>query len=213
MNIALSSCGIKSAEQKIEKEKESMSLSNTDLEKSVLNFSKSILKGNLRVIVHDRVPMYYWDIQMIFEADDFKSDHFNTYTTYSNMQRFDKSVDGNYDGVILFVATYKDVQSAQHAFQEIKTRAQIRIEELEGQAGLLVEQVRIFERIRTSGGIFTQKDKYVFYLLESCGMPTVGTSWNDYENLFLSFITEENEIINADCEKDEFIVQKLKANR
>lgn len=193
-----------------------MSLTNTDLEKPVLNFSKSVLKENLRVIVHDRVPMYYWDIQMIFEADDFKSDHFNSYTTYTNVQHFDKPVDGNYDGVILFVATYKDVPSAQHAFQELKARTQIRMEELRGQAGLIVEQVRILERIRVSGGLFTQKDKYVYYLMESCEMPPVNASWNDYENLFISFITENNEeieIINADCKKDEFIVQKLKANR
>ena len=216
MNIALCSCSVNSAGQKNENAKESMSLSNTDLEKSVLNFSENVLKENLRVIVHDRTPSRYWDIQMIFEADDFNSDHFNSYTTYSNMQHFDKSIDGNYNGVILFVATYKDVPSAQHAFQEVKTRTQIRMEDLKGQAGLLVEQVRIFERIRISGGLFTQKDKYVFYLLKSCGLPPVGESWNDYENQFLSFITEKNEeieIIKADCKNDKFIVQKLKASR
>ena len=214
LNITLSSCGVNNVGQKIEKEKESVS--NIDLEKSLLNFATNVLKENLRVIVHERTPSRYWDIQMIFEADNFNSDHFNSYTTYSNGEHFDKSVDGNYDGVILFMATYKDVPSAKHAFQELKIRTQIRKEEIEGQAGLRVEQVRIFERIRTSGGLFTQKDKYVFYLLESCEMPPVGTSWNDYENLFLSFITDKNEeieIINADCEKDEFIVQKLKASR
>lgn len=215
-SIALFSCGVQSTGQKIEKKKKSLSLSNNDLEKSILNFNKSVLKENLVVNVHDRVPTYYWDIQMIFEADDFKSDHFNSYTTYADMQYFDKPIDENYNGVILFAATYKDVASALHAFQELKSRTQIRMKEIEGQAGLLVEQVRIFERIRTSGGLLTQKDQYVFYLLESCGAPPIGVSWNEYENLFLSAITEKNEeieIINADCKKDEFWVQKLKANR
>lgn len=210
-SIALYSCGVRSTDQTVVKIDHSKS--NIDLTESVLNFSKSVLKDSLRVIDHERVLMYYWDIQMIFEADDFKSDHFNNYTSYSNMQHFDKSVDENYDGIILFAATYKDVASAQHAFQELKARTQIRMEELEGQAGLLVEQVRIFERIRTSGGMITQKGKYVFYLLESCEMPPTGTSWNDYEYLFLSFLTEEKEeieIINADCGKDIFLVQKIK---
>lgn len=160
--------------------------------------------------------MNYWDIQMIFEADDFRSDHFNTYTSYSNMQGFDKSVDGNYDGVILFMATYKDKKSAQHAFEKLKSNTKIRIAELEGFAGLLVEQVQVFERIRKSGGLFTQKDKYVFYLLESCETPPLESNWNDYENLFLSSITEKNEeieIINADCGQDVFLVQKIKASR
>lgn len=214
LNITLISCRVNNTGQKIENVKESMP--DIDLEKSVLNFSSKVLGENLRVIVHDRTPSRYWDIQMIFEADDFNSDHFNSYTTYSNGEYFDKSVDGNYDGVILFMATYKDVPSAQHAFQEIKTRSQIRKEEIEGQAGLRVEQVRIFERIRKSGGLFTQKDNYVYYLLESCEIPPAEKNWNDYENLFLSFITEKNEvieIINSDCEKDVFLVQEVKASR
>lgn len=191
-------------------------MADTDPTESAHDFAKFVLGDSLSVMVHDRVAMGYWDIQMIFEADDFRSDHFNTYTTYSNMKGFDKSVDGDYGGVILFAATYKDIPSAQHAFQVLKTRVQIRMEELEGQAGLRVEQVRIFERIRTSGGLFAQKDKYVYYLLESCEMPPVGASWNEYENLFLSFIAEKNEeieVINADCEQDEFIVQKIIADR
>ena len=189
---------------------------NNDLAESVLNFSKSVLKEDLSVDVHKRVPTWYWDIQMIFEADDFKSDHFNTFTSYSNKEHFDKPIDRNYEGIILFAATYKDIPSAKHAFEVLKTRTQIRMEEINGQAGLRVEQVRIFEKIRDSGGLLTQKGKYVFYLVESCEKPPVGKNWNDYENLFLSFITaknEEIEVINADCEKDEFIVQKLKASR
>ncbi|MEL6847877.1 MAG: hypothetical protein AAFP92_05135 [Bacteroidota bacterium] len=216
LTIILSSCGVTGLRQKLDQDKASISLDHPDLEKSILNFSKRVLKENVRVVMHDRVAMNYWDIQMIFEADDFRSDHFSSYTTYSDGQNFDTSIDGKYDGVILCVATYKDVPSAQHAFQEIKTRTQIRIAELEGQAGLLVEQVRIFERIRISGGLFTQKDKYVFYLLKSCHEPPAEKNWNDYENLFLSFITEKNEeieVINAVCGKDAFVVQELTASR
>ena len=208
--LFLSSCGMNKTGQM----NRDNSKSNIDLEKVVLNFSRDILKDNLRVDVHERVRTYYWDIQMIFEADDFKSDHFNTFTTYSNKQRFYKPIDENYNGIILFAATYKDVPSAEHAFQVLKTRTQIRMSDIEGQSGLRVEQVRIFERIRDSGGLLTQKDKHVFYLVESCEKPPVCKNWNDYENLFLSFITEkkeEIEVINADCKKDIFLIQKNKS--
>ena len=191
LSITLLSCGVKKAEQKTGKYKESMS--KTDLAESALNFSESVLKEDLRVIVHERVLSSYLDIQMLFEADNWKSDHFNSYTSYSNMLQPDNSELSNYDGFILFVATYKDVKSAEHAFQELKSNSKIRIAELEGMAGLLVEQVQIFERIRKSGGMFTQKDKYVFYLLKTCGTPPVGSSWSDYQNLFFTFITEKNE--------------------
>ena len=188
---------------------------NTDLMDSIANFSQSVIKDSLSIVVHDRVPMYYWDIQMIFEADDFKSDHFSHYTTYSHKQQYDKSIDGDYEGVILFVATYKDVLSAQHAFHIIKDRTQVRIEELKGQAGLLVEQVRIFERIRASGGLFTQKGRYVFYLVENCQPPPVTTNWKEYEYHFLRYVTKKNEeieIINADCAMDAFVVEKIAAH-
>lgn len=214
--VTLSSCGIKSAGQQVEKDKEPNYVPATNLEKSVLKFSKSVLKEKLNVIVHERVSMWYWDIQMIFESDDFRSDFFSSYITFSDGQRFDKSVDGNYDGVILFMTPYKDVKSAKHAYQELKSYTKIRIAELEGYAGLLVEQVRVLERIRKSGGLFTQKGKYVFYLVESCEKPPVGASWEDYENLFLRFITKKNEeieITNANCEEDVFLVQKVKATR
>ena len=125
LSLALSSCEIKKAEQNIRKGNESES--NTDLTKSALNFSKSIFKENLRVITHERVLMGYLDIQMIFEADDFKSDHFNSYTSYSNILHPDNSEDSNYDGFILFVATYKDVKSAEHAFQQLKSNTKTRM--------------------------------------------------------------------------------------
>ena len=214
VSLCLFSCGVQKAEQEIRNNKELTF--NTDLAKSALNFSKHVLKENLRVIDHQRVPSSYLDIQMIFEADDYKSDHFESYTSYSNLMNPDNSAKSDYDGFILFVANYKDVKSAEHAFQQLKSNTKIRITELEGFAGLLVEQVQVFERIRKSGGLFTQKDKYVFYLLKTCEAPPIGSSWSDYENLFLEYIMEKNEeieVLKADCAKDIFSVQKIKAIR
>lgn len=184
--------------------------SNSDIADSALIFAKKVLKENLRIRYHERAIKNYFDVQMIFETDDLIS-----YTSYFDKRYQDKLEEGNYNGFILFVANYKNTKSAKYAFQELKNNTPIRLSELEGMAGLLVEQVQIFERIRKSGGIFTQKDKYVFYLVETCEKPPVGTNWREYENLFLDYITEKNErieVINADCGKDEFTIQNLKTD-
>lgn len=214
LSITLFSCVTKKAEKNIRDNKELTS--NPDLAMSALNFSKHVLKENLRVHFHERARSSYLDVQMIFETDNFETDNFISYTSYANQLYQDNSEQSNYDGFILFVATYSNSKSAEYAFQELKSNTQIRISELEGFAGLLVEQVQVFERIRKSGGMITQKGEYVFYLVETCGKPPIGTNYNDYENLFLEFITENNEeieVINADCEKDVFLVQNIKASR
>ena len=108
------------------------------------------------------------------------------------------------------------VSSAEHAFQVLKSNIKIQIAELQGMSGLLIEQVQVFERIRESGGMITQKGKYLFCLLKTCGTPLLGTSWDDYQKLFLTFITEKNEVIeivNTACEKDVFLIQSIQARR
>ena len=138
------------------------------------------------------------------------------YTAYSN-GLYQKGTDSNnHEGCILFVATYKNVERAEYAFNHVKSNSEIRLWEIEGMAGLVVEQVHVLEKIRKSGEIFTQKDKYVFYLVENCGEPPVEANWKDYENLFLGSITENNEeiqVINADCGMDRLLVQNIKASR
>ena len=209
LSIALLSCVVKKTEQKIIVNKDL--ISNTDLERSALHFSEKVLKENLRVRFHERLIMNYFEVQMLFETDDLIG-----YTSYFDKRYQDNLEWGNYEGFILFVATYKNSKSAEYAFNHLKSNSEIRLSELEGMAGLVVEQVQVLERIRMSGGMFTQKGKYIFYLAETCGEPSIGGNWSDYENLFLEFITEdyeEIEVINADCGMDKLIVQKIKASR
>ena len=214
LSITLFSCGVKKAGQNIGEDK--ALASNPDAAMSALIFAEKVLQENLRIQQHERKQMGYLEVQMIFETDNFVTDNFVGYTSYSNQLYQDSSKQGNYDGFILFVGTYKNSKRAEYAFQELKTNTQTRISELEGMAGLFVEQVQIFERIRKSGGMITQKGKYVFYLVETCTEPPIGANWSDYENLFLKLMTEKNEeieVINADCENDTFLIQNMKASR
>ena len=210
----LSSCGTQKGKQH---EPEALETTTAlSIEESVLQFAQYVLGDDLHMAVHQRVPMNYWDVQMIFEANDWKSDHFKNYTTFANTPHLDKRGDRNYTEVILFMVPFKDIPSAQHAFDAIKGSSQIRIKDLEGLAGLLVEQVQIYERIRMSGGLLTLKDNYVFYLVESCENPPIGDSWENYEHLFLSSIgapRETMEVVNADCGVDEMAIATMKVRK
>ena len=209
-------CFISCMSQKPDKMISDTDTTAIDLSTAAINFSKQVFGENLRVIYHDRAESNYFDVQMLFEADDFESDHFTGYTSYSNKLVPNKSWDSNYDGFILFEVIFKDSDSAKHAFDIIKSITEIRFSELEGLAGLLVEQIQIFERIRHNGGMFTQKEEHLFYLLKTCDNPPYGNDWNAYENMFLSLITTENEVIevvNIDCGDKEFVISNKIALR
>lgn len=181
-------------------------------EKAAQSFARSILNARYHETEHRRMTMGYWDVQMLFEADDWKSDRFSSFTTYSATQTVDQSGDGYYNDVLLFATPYKDEPSAQHAFAKLKEYAQIRYSDIEGQAGLLAEQVQILERIRESGGLFLQQGNYLFFLPESCDAPPVGKTWREYEQYFLRDIAPEKkkvEVLNANCGEDVFEVEEV----
>ena len=209
LSITLFSCGAKKVHQNIVQNKELIAIQ--DAPDSAFKFSEKVFGENLRVHSYERSISGYLDVQMLFETEELLG-----YTAFSN-ELYQKGTDlNNYEGCILFVATYKNLKSAEYAFKHVKSNSEIRFSEIEGMSGLVVEQVQVLERIRKSGGMFTQKGKYVFYLVETCGKPPVEANWNDYENLFLGSITEKNEeiqVINADCGMDRLKVQNITASR
>ena len=207
--ITLFSCKGRKVDQNIGQNKEL--ITTQDSSNSALKFAEKVFGDCLRVHSYERSVSGYQDVQMLFETDELLE-----YTAFSNELYQKETPSNNYEGCILFVATYKNLKSAEYAFKHLKSNSEIRLSEIEGMAGLVVEQVYVLERIRKSGGMFTQKGKYVFYLVETCGEPPVEANWNDYENLFIESITEKNEeiqVINADCEMDRLIVQNIKASR
>ena len=179
--------------------------SNTDLGDAALEFSKAVSAGQLRTHTYDLFVPRYPDVLMLFETDqivDFQAYSSSDFPETNNLN--------NLDGFILFVGTYQNVVSARAAFGHLKSIATTRIEELAGFAGLEFEQVQLLEKIRLSGGMIVQKDKYMFYLMESCDDPPAETSWEDYENLFLDYLLdqgEELEVINANCAMDILMIQ------
>lgn len=207
ISCGLLACGMRSVHH-VTHEEESK-LSAQDPAQLARQFAKNLLQENLRERFHIRAETWYLEVQMIFETDGFLD-----YTSYSNTLYADKSRQNDYTGFLLFAARYESSESAQKSFQALKSSTQIRISELQGMSGILVEQVQIFEKMRKSGGLLAQKGKYVFYLLEHCEDPPTGDEWDDFEKLFLQAITnsdEKIEVINADCGVEKMEILKIKA--
>ena len=87
-------------------------VSNPDPAMSALIFAGKVLQENLIIQQHERKQMGYLEVQMIFETDNFVTDYFVGYTSYSNQLYQESSKQGNYDGFILFVGTYKNSKRA-----------------------------------------------------------------------------------------------------
>ncbi|NNE55688.1 MAG: hypothetical protein HKN32_06685 [Flavobacteriales bacterium] len=202
LSITLSACGEESAGQKIEPAKEVFD--------SASQFAKLVLG--------ERLSVHYTEYKRGEVGVDglFESEGMIGYTIFSNelYQKVPSPVDVT--GCVLFAAKFENEESAKSAFVQLKSHSAIRASEVEGLVGILPVQVRYLEQMRNVGAFFTQQDNYVFYLPETCENPPVESSWEDFENLFLRFITEKNEeieVINADCEKDAFLIQKIEARR
>lgn len=146
----------------------------------------------------------------------FESDGMMGYTTFSNelYQKGPSPLDVK--GCVLFAANFKNEENAKKAFNQLKSNSAIQASEVIGMVGVLPVQVRFLEQNISSGALITQHDNYVFYLPATCESSLHGSNSKDYENLFLSFIIEQNqeiEIINVDCEMDTFLIKKIKVSK
>ena len=163
--------------------------STQELLDDVSKFAKQVLVERLRVhyTEHKRGDL---GVDALFESEELVG-----YTTFSNdlYQKVRGPVD--LKDCILFAANYKNQESAELAFNHLKSNSVIRASEVEGMAGILPVQVRFLEKIRNDGGggLFTQQGSYVFFLTQSGEVPPIAANWKDYENLFLASIARDDE--------------------
>ena len=156
-------------------------------------FAKKILGESLRVHKTEYIRGEL-GINALFESEKLID-----YTTFSN-ERYQKD-SGPFvlKDCILFAANYKDSKSAESAFELLKESSKIRASEVEGMAGITPVQVRFLEKIRNdeAGGMFTQQGSYLFFLVEYGQVPSIATSWENYENLFLESIAGDDTSIET----------------
>ena len=178
---------------------------NNGLFNLAYQFAQKVSDESVNIHSYDLFTSNYMDVQMLFETKALQN-----FSCFSNKISQTDVKPMNYEDCILFVATYDKVKNAKNVFQVLKSTSQIAISEVEGMAGIFVEQVQVFERIRRSGGMITQKGKCIFFLVKRCVEPPITESWRDYENLFVESITEKNEeveVLFGDCEMEALTVQ------
>jgi len=208
LSMVLFSCGSSYVDQNTGHDKEEFN--DQEVFDSASQFAEMVLGQRLRIhyTEHKRGNL---GVDALFESDEMIG-----YTTFSNelYQKSPSPVD--VEGCVLFAANFKNEESAEWAFNHLKSNSAIRASEVKGMVGIVPVQVRFLEQIRNAGALFSQQGNYVFYLPETCESPLVEANWEDYENLFIQSITVPNEeitVIVADCDTEGFLVQDVTASR
>ena len=107
-----------------------------------------------------------------------------------------------YENFLLFSLRYTRAESAKNAYESIKKTFELSREEIEKLSEEERKEVRRIQSSAKYGGMIVQQGEYVFSLVETCRNTPVGGKWEEYEDLFLSFITEKGEeigVLNANC--------------
>lgn len=181
---------------------------NKDYTKSTELFAKEVLKESIRVHSFDRSDKDNPDFLKLFYADGLEN-----ISAYSNKNYPQKSEPNNYEHFTLFVATYKYEEDAKNCFNRIKSESKMTDSKNMNEA--LADRVRILTWGAKPGGMITQNGRNVFSLVETCRGTPIGGKWIDYENKFISFITEKDEdieVLKAHCGANKYQIDKRTNN-
>ena len=196
---------------KLEKVEKVGILNNDDYSENAEKFARTILREGLR--------KHSFDLSLKenpVHINIFITNSLEKVQAYSN-KNYPKNIEPNYyEHFILFVATYKDKESAIKTYDQIKSYSKFGLGEhtnLEkGQSnGVLALNVGA-----KSGGMIVQKGKQVFSLVETCRDAPLNWTWEKYENTLLEFLDFENDeisVLNSDCGNDRYLEEKRKPAR
>lgn len=180
----------------------------------VINFSKSV-ESFIEKVLRENQRKHEFEIinSGIQHLDIFEKTGLHEIVAFSD-KRYPKRIEPNYyEHFTLFALKYDDVMTAKKSYNEIKKISQIGKEEFENLSDEEKQRIRRIEGATKPGGMICQKGKYIFSLVETCRNTPIGGKWKEYENLFLSFITEVDEeimILNANCGQIKYIEEKRK---
>jgi len=184
---------------------------NIDFSNAAERFAKEVLVGTLRKHYFDASDQNKPKHIEIFDNVGLKS-----IIAYSNKNYPKNSKPNRYEHFTLFVANYQSELNA------LKTFALITMTSKDNQPEYLLAQKKFVHRIKAlnigakPGGMIVQAGKQIFSLVETCRETPIGGTWKDYENKFIAYLAEngeEIEILNSDCGRDRYVIEKRKASR
>ena len=214
MILLLCSCNVKQEKQKIDQKSESIiefkpeinSELDNDYSQSAELFAKEVLNENIRIHEFDLTNLENPNHLRIFQSDGLEK-----IVAYSNKNYPKKTEPNYYEHFILFVANFKNQESAENIYDRIRSDSKYGLSEWRELESELSERVRSLNIGAKPGGIITQKGKQIFSLVETFRETPIGGTWKDYENKFIGFIAknvEAIEVLNSDCGMDRYRIEK-----
>lgn len=182
---------------------------STDIGIKAHAFAKEVLKENLR---SDTLQLESHPKESQF-FEIFSHENLQTIITYSNKNYPKKSRPRYYEHFTLIVFKYLNSGAASRSFDQLVKNSKYGVRDLQS---LDEQQAEKTEKIATYakyGGLITQQDNLILALVETCQSTPIGGNWKDYEDKFLSKISNndmELEVLNANCGMDRFILEKRK---
>ncbi|MDC8003881.1 hypothetical protein POV27_07445 [Aureisphaera galaxeae] len=186
-------------------------VSSKDYSENADKFVRTVLRENLRKHLFDLSQSGNPKHIDIFQSEGLERVH-----AYSN-KNYPKSIEPDYyEHFTLFMATYRDSQSAREIFRRIASDSKFGLGEhrnLEEEQANRILSLNIGAK---PGGMIIQRGVQVFSLVETCRDAPLNWTWEKYEDTFLEFLeirNEEVDILNSYCGSDRYREEKRKPSQ
>ncbi|WP_299685563.1 hypothetical protein [uncultured Dokdonia sp.] len=178
---------------------------DTDYIASANAFAMEVLGGLIRTDTFTTFPIEKPNHLNIFQTEGLEK-----IVGYSKVGYPQKTTPNQYQHFILFVATYKNQEAAQNNFNQLKTDSKYGFTDLKHLDKAIAERVKKITFEAKYGGMIVHKGKYIFSLVETCREAPMTANWEEYEAMFIQYITAQNEeieVLNANCGNDRYYLE------
>lgn len=182
-----------------------------DYEASAELFVKDVLKENLR-----KQTFEINDTKRPKHTEIFDNVGLQNITAYSNKNYPKNSEPFRYEHFTLFVANYQSELNALKTFALITMTSKEDLPKYQLAQKKFVQRVKAINIGAKPGGMIVQAGNQIFSLVETCREAPIDGNWQEFENKFLNYIVKEGkeiEVLNSDCGKDRYSIEKRKASR
>ena len=159
-------------------------------------FIQHILDTNLRK--HD----FEYVIENCRHYELFPIEGLQEIVAYSDKNYPKNVVPTYYEHFTLFCFRYSTAYQAKLNFDIFYLTTQLDTSKYEAVEQSLIKKHDMIIAASKPGGLIVQENEWIYSLVETCRETPIGGNWDNYENLFLSYIGDTKDsitVLNADC--------------
>ncbi len=167
----------------------------------------------VRYVLKDRVREHGFEyvVENIRYVGLFPVDGLQEIVAFSDKNYPKKVKPTDYEHFILFCFRYSSVTQAKLNFDNFYLHTQLDTTKYDAVEQSYIEMHEKIKGASKPGGLIVQENEWIFSLVETCRETPTGGNWDDYEDLFLSYIGQDKDsitVLNADCGKMTFKKEK-----